>query len=109
MVDGAPDVFSKPEEACVTLDWRPQAKVLMGWTRLEAIGKGVEELVFPQPQRAVHRQWVDHFLSEASADATGGRYETSLLHKDGHEVFSEVSLTALRPRDRLIINAFVRD
>ena len=57
----------------------------------------------------MHRQWIDHFLSEASGDATGGRYETPLLHKDGREFFAEVSLTALRRGDRFIINAFVRD
>ena len=109
IVDSALDAFVQTDEACVILDWSPHAESLMGWTRLEAIGMGVEELVFPQPQRAVHRQWVDHFLSEASSDVTGGRYETSLLHKDGREFFAEVSLTALRRGDHFIINAFVRD
>jgi PAS domain S-box-containing protein len=93
----------------VILDWSPNAEALMGWTRTEAIGVGVEELVFPEAQRAVHRQWVERFLSEASADATGGRYETPLLHKDGREFFAEVSLTALRRGTGFIINAFVRD
>ena len=57
----------------------------------------------------VHRQWVDRFLSEATGDAAGGRYETPLLHKDGSEFFAEVSLTALRSSQGYIINAFVRD
>lgn len=109
IVDSALDAFVQTDESCVILDWSPHAEALMGWTRTEAIGVGVEELVFPEPQRAVHRQWVDRFLSEASTDATGGRYETALLHKDGHEFFAEVSLTALRRGDRYIINAFVRD
>jgi PAS domain S-box-containing protein len=109
IVDTALDAFVQTNEACTILDWSPQAEALMGWTRLEAIGMGVEELVFPEPQRAVHRRWVDRFLSEAVADATGGRYETPLLHKGGREFFAEVSLTALRRGDRFIINAFVRD
>jgi PAS domain S-box-containing protein len=109
IVDGALDAFVQTDESCVVLDWSPHAEALMGWTRAEAIGRSVEELVFPEAQRAVHRQWVDRFLSGASADATGGRYETPLLHKDGREFFAEVSLTALRRGDRFIINAFVRD
>ena len=109
IVDSALDAFVQTDEACVILDWSPQAEALMGWTRAEALGGGVDELVFPEAQRAVHRQWVDHFLSEAAGNATGGRYETSLLHKDGREFFAEVSLTALRRGDRFIINAFVRD
>ena len=39
----------------------------------------------------------------------GMRYETPVLHRDGHEIFVEVSLTALRRGDGYIINAFVRD
>jgi PAS domain S-box-containing protein len=109
IVENALDAFVQTDGACVILDWSPHAETLMGWTRAEALGSSVEELVFPEAQRAIHRQWVDRFLSEASGGAAGGRYETPLLHKDGHEFFAEVSLTALRRGEDYIINAFVRD
>jgi PAS domain S-box-containing protein len=109
IIESALDAFVQTDERCVILNWSPHAEALMGWTRAEAVGRSVEELVFPEAQRAVHRQWVDRFLSEASGDATGGRYETPLLHKDGSEFFAEVSLTALRRGEGYIINAFVRD
>src|SRR5438876_2188498 len=109
IIESALDAFVQTDESCVILNWSPHAEALVGWTRAEAVGRSVEELVFPETQRPVHRQWVDRFLSEASGDATGGRYETPLLHKDGHEFFAEVSLTALRRGEGYIINAFVRD
>jgi PAS domain S-box-containing protein len=109
IVESALDAFVQTDEHCVILNWSPHAEDLMGWTRAEAVGRGVEELVFPEAQRTVHRQWVDRFLSEAEGDAVGGRYETPLLHRDGREFFAEVSLTALRRREGYIINAFVRD
>ena len=109
IIESALDAFVQTDEHCVILNWSPHAEALTGWTGAEAVGRSVEELVFPESQRAVHRQWVDRFLSEASGDATGGRYETPLLHKDGREFFAEVSLTALRRNDGCIINAFVRD
>ena len=109
IVENALDAFVQTDGSCVILDWSPHAEALMGWTRAEAVGRSVEELAFPEAQRPVHRQWVDRFLSEASGDAAGGRYETSLLHKDGREFFAEVSLTALRRSEGYIINAFVRD
>ena len=108
-VENALDAFVQTDGSCVILDWSPHAEALMGWTRAEAVGRSVEELAFPEAQRPVHRQWVDRFLSEASGDAAGGRYETPLLHKDGREFFAEVSLTALRRSEGYIINAFVRD
>ncbi|MBX9645506.1 MAG: PAS domain S-box protein [Xanthobacteraceae bacterium] len=109
IIDSALDAFVQTDENCVILDWSPHAEALMGWTRAEAIGASVDELVFPPSQRALHRRWVDQFLSEANGDTRGGRYESPLLHKNGREFFAEVSLTALRRGDRFIINAFVRD
>ncbi|MEH2555986.1 PAS domain S-box-containing protein [Bradyrhizobium algeriense] len=109
IVENALDAFVQTDGSCVILDWSPHAEALMGWTRADAVGRSVEELVFPEAQRPVHRQWVDRFLSEASGDAAGGRYETPLLHKDGREFFAEVSLTALRRGEGYLINAFVRD
>jgi PAS domain S-box-containing protein len=109
IIDSALDAFVQTDDRCIILNWSPHAEALMGWTRAEAVGRSVEELVFPEAQRPVHRQWVDRFLSEAEGEAVGGRYETPLLHKDGCEFFAEVSLTALRRGEGYIINAFVRD
>ncbi|XSC46558.1 PAS domain S-box protein [Bradyrhizobium sp. RDT10] len=72
IIDGALDAFVQTDERCVILNWSPHAEALMGWTRAEAVGRSVDELVFPEAQRAVHRQWVDRFLSEAEGDAVGG-------------------------------------
>ena len=109
IIEGSLDAFVQTDERCVILGWSPHAEALMGWTRTEAVGRSVDKLVFPESQRAVHRQWVDRFLSEPAASPVGGRYETRLLHKDGREFFAEVSLTALHRGEGYIINAFVRD
>jgi PAS domain S-box-containing protein len=109
VIEGALDAFVQTDARCVILNWSPRAEALMGWTRTEAVGRSVDDLVFPESQRAVHRQWIDRLLGEAAAHATGGRYETPLLHKDGREFFAEVSLTAVRRGAGYVINAFVRD
>ena len=109
IIENALDAFVQTDGSCVVLDWSPHAEALMGWTRAEALGRSVEELLFPEPLRVLYRQWLDQFLREAEGDAVGGRYETPLLQKDGREFFAEVSFTALRRNDGHIINAFVRD
>ena len=109
IIENALDAFVQTDGSCVVLNWSPHAEALMGWTRAEAVGRSVEELLFPEPLRVLYRQWLDQFLSEAEGDAVGGRYETPLLQKDGSEFFAEVSFTALRRNDGHIINAFVRD
>jgi PAS domain S-box-containing protein len=103
------DAFVQTDENGLILDWSPQAEVVTGWTRAESIGLKVVDLVFPEPLRAGHRQRIAQFLADAADGATGMRYESPALHRDGHEFFAEVSLTALKRGDGYIINAFVRD
>jgi PAS domain S-box-containing protein len=109
IIEGALDAFVQTDERCVVINWSPHAEALMGWTRAEAVGRSVEDLLFPEPLRILYRQWLDQFLSEAQGDAVGGRYETPLLKNDGGEFFAEVSFTALRHNSGHVINAFVRD
>jgi PAS domain S-box-containing protein len=109
IVSTALDAFVQTDENGFVLDWSPQAEVLTGWTRAETVGVKLVELVFPEPLRVAHRQRIAQFLSEAAGGAMGMRYEAPAVHRDGHEFFVEVSLTALRRGDGYIINAFVRD
>jgi PAS domain S-box-containing protein len=109
IVNTALDAFVQTDQDGIVLDWSPQAEVLTGWTRAETAGAKLVDLVFPVSLRAAHRQRIEKFLHEAAGGAMGMRYETAALHRDGHEYFVEVSLTALRRGDGFIINAFVRD
>jgi len=109
IVKTALDAFVQSDEDGFILDWSPQAEVLTGWTRAEAVGVRVVDLVFPASLRTAHRARIAKFLQEAAGGAMGMRYEAPVLHRDGHEIFVEVSLTALRRGSGFIVNAFVRD
>ena len=103
------DAFVQTDETGVIMDWSPQAEALTGWTREEALGVKVVELVVPESDRAAHRQRSARFLQEAASGATSMRYETRLLHRDHHVFMVEVSLTVLRRGDGYVVNAFIRD
>jgi PAS domain S-box-containing protein len=110
IISTALDAFVQTDMNGVVLDWSPQAEALTGWSRAEAVGAQFGDLVFPEELRLLHRQRVMGFLDEVARGGAGGlRYETRIMHKDGHEGLVEVSLAALRRGDGYIINAFVRD
>ena len=75
----------------------------------EAIGTNVGDLVVPEFRRATSGQRVRQFLYEVDSGAKGWRFEAPSLHRDGREIFTEMSLTALRRGDGYIINAFIRN
>jgi PAS domain S-box-containing protein len=109
IINSSLDAFVQTDENGVILDWSPQAEGLTGWTRGEALGVKTVELLVPERDRAAHRQRSALFLQEAAGGATGMRYETRVLHRDGREFMAEVSLTVLRRGDGYVVNAFIRD
>ncbi|MGY3593915.1 PAS domain S-box-containing protein [Bradyrhizobium sp. USDA 4341] len=109
IVRTALDAFVQTDQDGIVLDWSPQSEALTGWTRSEAVGQRVVELVFPEELRVAHRQRITRFLQETAAGGMGMRYETASVHRDGHRFYVEVSLNALRRGDGWIINSFVRD
>ncbi|WP_175423625.1 putative bifunctional diguanylate cyclase/phosphodiesterase [Inhella inkyongensis] len=63
--------------------WNAASEALYGWSRFEAMGRQLEDLIIPPPMRdavvALHTAWVER--DEAIPAA-----ELELLHKDGHAV-----------------------
>jgi PAS domain S-box-containing protein len=109
IINSSLDAFVQTDENGSILDWSPQAEVLTGWTRAEALGSKTVELLVPERDRDAHRQRSVLFLQEAAGGAPGMRYEARALHRDRHEFMVEVSLTVLRRGAGYIVNAFIRD
>jgi PAS domain S-box-containing protein len=109
IINSSLDAFVQTDENGSILDWSPQAEVLTGWTRAEALGSKTVELLVPERDRDAHRQRSVLFLQEAAGGAPGMRYEARALHRDGHEFMVEVSLTVLRRGAGYIVNTFIRD
>ena len=56
IVDTALDAFVQMDESGVIVEWNSQAEVMFGWSRAQAIGKTVAELIVPEiASRAAQR------------------------------------------------------
>jgi PAS domain S-box-containing protein len=109
IVDTALDGFAQIDERGVIVDWNPQAATIFGWSREEAIGRGLVELIVPEQHRAGHMQGVARFLETGEAGILGKRRVIEGLRRDGKEVKIELSVTALRRRSGWLFNGFMRD
>ncbi len=108
IVDTAPDGFVLMDEGGVIRDWNSQAEKMFGWTRGEAVGKWLAELIIPEPQRARFQGALEGVLRPDPV-AVAARVETLALRRDGKEITVELSVTAFERRGRRIVNGFVRD
>ena len=110
IVKTALDAFVQIDETGIILDWSPHAEAMTGWTRSEAVGVRIGDLIVPASLRDSHRQRISQFLHEVTEGmAAGWRFESISLHRDGREIITEVSLTALRRGGGYILNGFLRD
>jgi signal transduction histidine kinase len=59
--------------------------------------------------RAAHKSGLEHFLQTGEGPVLGRRIEIEALRRDGKEIKVELSITALRRRDGVVFNGFLRD
>jgi PAS domain S-box-containing protein len=109
VIKTALDAFVQTDERGIVLEWSVQAEALTGWTRKEALGVDVVDLLIPEPLRDGFRQRMMRLLPELSNTPIGIRFEGTLLHREGDEILIEASSTTLQIGGRTIINNFVRD
>ncbi|MDB6029639.1 MAG: sensor hybrid histidine kinase, partial [Verrucomicrobiales bacterium] len=100
-------VVINPES--VIVDWNFQAEKIFGWTRAEAIGRGLSETIIPSRYREGHERGMKRFLSSSSAPAPNRQIELSALHRSGKEFPVELAISPLRTGDSLLFCAFIAD
>jgi PAS domain S-box-containing protein len=109
IIDTALDAFIQMTEGGTISDWNPQAENIFGWSRSEALGRRLDELIIPEPQRDAHKVGLRRFLRTGHRKILGRRLEIEALRRDGKEIKVELSITGLRRRDGVVFNGFVRD
>ncbi len=109
IIDTALDAFVQMDENGTISDWNSQAEKIFGWSHSEALGESLSELIIPEINRAAHRAGMAHFLRTGEGPILGRRIEVEAMRRDGKEIKVELSITALRRRDGVVFNGFIRD
>ncbi len=109
IIDTALDAFVQIDENGTVSDWNSQAEKIFGWPRSEALGGNLGELIIPEIHRAAHQSGLQRFLRTGEGPILGRRLEIEARRRDGTEIKVELSITALRRRDGVMFNGFIRD
>jgi PAS domain S-box-containing protein len=109
IIETALDAFVQMDESGYIVDWNGQAEKIFGWSRSDAIGKRLAELIVPERHRDAHCAGLEHFLSTGESRILGQRLEIDALRRDGEEIKVEISITELKRRDGIVFNGFIRD
>jgi PAS domain S-box-containing protein len=91
------------------LEFNPAAERVFGFSRSEAIGKELAELIIPPRMREQHRRGLAHYLKTGEGPVIGKRIEIAGVRKDGSEILVELAITALKIDSSPIFTAYLRD
>jgi PAS domain S-box-containing protein len=109
IIDSALDAVVTMDSDGVVTGWNKQAGIIFGWSRSEAIGRQMSELIIPDRDRTAHARGMRHFLATGEGRILGRRIEVTALRRDGFEFPVELEVVPVRVDRNWIFSAFIRD
>jgi two-component system CheB/CheR fusion protein len=109
LLDSALDCIITMDANGRVLEFNPAAERVFGFTREEALGKELAELIIPVSLRERHHQGLKHYLETGDGPLLGRRIEVNALRADRSEILVELAITAFRVQEKPYFTAYLRD
>jgi PAS domain S-box-containing protein len=81
ILETAHDAFVAIDAGGVITDWNSKAQATFGWSRHEALGRELAEMIIPPLYREAHRRGIERFL--AGGEARAERLQRLALTAEG--------------------------
>lgn len=89
--------------------WNDVAERTFGWSFTEAQGRRMSEMIIPERYRASHEEGLARYLDTGVGPVLDRHIEIEALHRDGHELPVELSITPTYQFGELVFLGFLRD
>jgi len=109
IVSGALDCIISIDSAGRVLEFNPAAEATFGFTRDEAVGRDLAELILPDAMRARHQRGLRHYNETGEGPILNRRIEVSALRRDGTELPVELTVTPVAGASPPIFTGYLRD
>ncbi|MGZ5007899.1 MAG: PAS domain S-box protein [Methylobacter sp.] len=93
----------------IVIDWNLPAEKIFGWTKEEAIGRRLDQLIIPPAQRDSHRRGLETFLRTGTGPLLNKLIEQTAIRRDGTEFPVELSISPLKLGNAYIFSGFIHD
>ena len=109
IIDSACDGFIAMEATGTISDWNPRAAAMFGWTREEALGRRLSELVIPPALREPHEQGLQRYRASGEGAVLNKVVEITAQDRTGRAFPVELTISPVRRGETVLFCAFVRD
>lgn len=109
IIDTALDAVVTMDAGGTITSWNEQAAIVFGWSREEAVGQRMSELIIPGQDRAAHERGLRHFLATGDGPLLRKRIEVTAMRRNGPEFPVELQVVPMRLGQDWVFSAFIRD
>lgn len=103
------EAFIRIDSQGRVLEWNRHAEETFGWTRSEAVGAALADLVIPPDQHQAHHHGMSRYLGTGMGHIVDRRVELPARHKAGHLIDVEMIVSATHHAGGVTFNAFLHD
>ncbi len=91
------------------LEFNPSAERMFGHKRADVIGQSLANVVIPPENRDAHNAGLARMLETGTFKSSYGRLESEAVRADGTRFPAEITVSATKANDRMIVVGTVRD
>ena len=89
--------------------WNDVAERTFGWSFADTHGKRMSEMIIPDRHRMGHEAGLTHYLATGEGPVLDKHFEIEALHRDGHELPVELSITRTEQFGEPVFLGYLRD
>jgi two-component system, chemotaxis family, CheB/CheR fusion protein len=108
-LDSALDCIITMDASGRVQEFNPASERVFGFSRGEAVGKELAELIIPPRLRERHRQGLARYLKTGEGPLIGKLIEIDALRRDGSEIMVALAINATQVNGSPIFTAYLRD
>jgi PAS domain S-box-containing protein len=108
VLDTAPDAFLTLDRAGHITTWNAAAERMFGWTKDEAVGRTMRELILP-PEYGDRHDTRRKALIDSGGPLATETYEVELLRRDGRRFPGEATVSRVEAGGHVFASGFIKD
>ena len=109
IIETASSAYVSIDDQGVVIEWNERATQTFGWSRDEALGRSLAELIVPEASRAAHQAGIRRYLATGSGPLVGERTEVQAVDKSGRHLPVELTIWPVRVGDGTTFSALIHD
>lgn len=101
--------FVSSDEEGNIIEWNLSAERIFGWTREQAVGRTLSEMIVPSHMRAAHEEGMGRFARTGTGPVINRKVELPALTASGRQIMVEMTISAYEWRGKRCFGAFMND